>query len=199
MFTYPEFHLFSFFHFLRSLTYDVLTWPCQIYQTNISPTPLTQFFPLGLSAVSSNLLPFAPSLPTLGPSTACLPNMEHFSSLVATTTCDTFFSFRTWSVFKYLQSHAAKALSSYVIMCTTVEPRLFFSPGTYGKLIIWRRWKLDNLYIRWIHFGVLPYFFFVTPSLLSHVIQIHPLGPTVALLCNQFTWQIDSTTTISPS
>lgn len=58
--------------FLSSHIYHILTWHCQLYKINKSLNPWPQLplhtfspFPVGLSAVSSNLLPFANLCPPL--------------------------------------------------------------------------------------------------------------------------------------
>lgn len=103
----------------QSLTYNTVTRPCWIYQINIAPKPLTQIFPLGLSAVSSNLLPFAHLCPPLAQIQHPCQTWNTFPSLAAATTCDRSFSFYRWSIFKNLPSRAAKALT--VVMSSGVQ------------------------------------------------------------------------------
>lgn len=69
---------------------------------------------------------FWQSLPALGPNTTLLPrkaSLLHVSSLMGKTKYNTFFPFWRWSIFNYLQSHAAKALT--VVMSQGVSLRYF--------------------------------------------------------------------------
>lgn len=119
--------------FLSSLIYHIITWHCLLYQINNLLNLLPQLpsnqcsvFPVGMSAVSSNLLPFWRSLPALGSNTTLLPrkvSLLHVSSLMGKTKYNTFFPLWRWSIFNYLQSHAAKALT--VVMSQGVSLRYF--------------------------------------------------------------------------
>lgn len=70
--------------FLSSLIYHIITWHCQLHQINNSLNllphlPLNQcsLFPVGLSAVSSNLLPFANLCPPLAQIQHACPEKPH--------------------------------------------------------------------------------------------------------------------------
>lgn len=106
------------------------------------------------------------SLPALGPNTTCLPrkaSLLHFSSLMDKTDCNTFFPLSRWSIFNYLLSHAAKALTVVMSPGVSLLKWDYFSTWRLASLNIWEtdilgRWKLNNLYIWLISFGLLTYF-----------------------------------------
>lgn len=70
--------------FLSSLIYHIITWHCLLYQINNSlnllpqlPTNQCSVFPVGMSAVSSNLLPFDNLCPPLAQIQHSCPEKPH--------------------------------------------------------------------------------------------------------------------------
>lgn len=119
---------------------------------------------------------FWQSLPALGPNTTLLPrkaSLLHVSSLMGKTKYNTFFPFWRWSIFNYLQSHAAKALT--VVMSQGVSLRYFnLATGKSEHIGNWYFGMKTKQFVLMINFLWFVSILFNSLQVL-YVFLIHPL------------------------